>query len=64
MDKNQLSVDMAGFDAADINVRETEKQGEAPLFQNMVLFNHFSLSGKQRAAAKMTSVRVKDEETG
>ena len=28
VDKNQLSVDMAGFDAADINVRETEKQGE------------------------------------
>jgi len=46
VDKNQLSVDMAGFDAADINVRETEKQG------------------KERAAAKMTSVRVKDEETG
>ena len=31
VDKNQLSVDMSGFDAADINVRETEKQGEAIL---------------------------------
>ena len=41
MDKNQLSVDMAGFDAADINVRETEKQGEPLLFHNMVLFNRF-----------------------
>ena len=48
MDKNQLSVDMAGFDAADINVRETEKQGEALLFQNMVLFNRFFSQGSNR----------------
>ena len=44
MDKNQLSVDMAGFDAADINVRETEKQGEPLLFHNMVLFNRVFFS--------------------
>ena len=25
VDKNQLSVDMTGFDAADINVKESEK---------------------------------------
>lgn len=63
VDKNQLSVDMTGFDAADINVRETEKQGETLNF--MVLFNPWSFSGKkQLAAEKMTSVRVKDEETG
>merc|ERR550517_2194215 len=31
VDKNQLSVDMTGFDAADINVRETEKQGKKQL---------------------------------
>ena len=63
MDKNQLSVDMAGFDAADINVRETEKQGET-LFFLKISFNVVFFSGKQCAAAKMTSVRVKDEETG
>jgi len=45
VDKNQLSVDMTGFDAADINVKESEK-------------------GKREVASKMTSVRVKDEETG
>ena len=39
VDKNQLSVDMAGFDAADINVRETEKQGEISVFHHIVLFN-------------------------
>ena len=39
MDKNQLSVDMAGFDAADINVRETEKQGETLFFLNKISFN-------------------------
>ena len=41
VDKNQLSVDMAGFDAADINVRETEKQGETLflwLFSTSCLF--------------------------
>ena len=64
MDKNQLSVDMAGFDAADINVRETEKQGETLFFLNKISFNVVFSSGKQCAAAKMTSVRVKDEETG
>ena len=39
MDKSQLSVDMAGFDAADINVRETEKQGETLFFLNKISFN-------------------------
>ena len=54
MDKNQLSVDMAGFDAADINVRETEKQGEPLLFQNMVLFN--------RVFRREGTCRCKDDE--
>ena len=43
MDKNQLSVDMAGFDAADINVRETEKQGETLFFPQQDSFNLFFL---------------------
>ena len=66
MDKNQLSVDMAGFDAADINVRETEKQGETLLCSTIWFFSStWSFPGKkQLAAEKMKSVRVKDEETG
>ena len=54
VDKNQLSVDMAGFDAADINVRETEKQGEPLLFHNMVLFN--------RVFFREAACRSKDDE--
>ena len=38
MDKSQLSVDMAGFDAADINVRETEKQGETHFLSQQDFF--------------------------
>ena len=53
VEKNQLSVDMAGFDAADINVRETEKQGELHLFLK-VLF-------KQRLSREASCCSKDDE---
>ena len=47
VDKNQLSVDMTGFDAADINVKESEKG--SGLFSHLICSQPYIFQGKGKS---------------